>query len=80
MHPWSPLVSGQQLPVLRREGAEVVLVRHPGQSGQDVLQVRQGVLPVAFAGDDERVQDRRALPGVGVADKKPVLLVMRSYA
>ena len=80
MHPWSPLVSDGRLPVLGREGAEVVLVGHPGQPGKDVLQVRQGVFPVAFAGYDERVQDRRALPGFGMADKKPVLFVMRSYA
>src|ERR1700677_1321818 len=80
MHPRSPLVSEGRLPVLWREGAEVVLVRHPGQPGEDVLQVRQGVLAAAFAGDDERVQDRRALPGVGVADKEPVSQIMQDYA
>ena len=80
MHPWSPSVSRCRLPVLGREGAEVVPVRHPGQTGEDVLQVRERVFPVAFAGYDERVQDRRALPGFGMADKEPVLLVMRSYA
>lgn len=80
MHPWSPLVSDCRLPVLGREGAEVVLVGHPGQPGKDVLQVGHGILAAAFAGDDERVQDRRALPGVGVADKEPVLFVMCSYA
>ena len=80
MHPWSPLVSERGLPVLGREGAEVVLVGHPGQPGEDVLQVRQRVFPMAFAGDDERVQDRGALAGVGVADKEPVFLVMSSYA
>jgi hypothetical protein len=51
MYPWSPLVSDRRLPVLGREGAEVVLVRHPGQSGENVLQVRQGVFSMAFAGD-----------------------------
>src|ERR1700685_3349134 len=74
MHPWSPFVSERRLPVLWREGAEVVLVRHPGQSGEDVLQIRQGVFSMAFAGDDERVQDRGALPGVGMADEEPVFL------
>jgi len=80
MYPWSPLVSESRLPVLGREGSEVVLVRHPGQPGEDVLQVRQGVFPVSFAGDDERVQDRRALPGVRVADKEPVFLAYAGRA
>ena len=80
MHPWSPLVSERGLPALGRERVEVVLVGHPGQPGEDVLQVRQRVDAAAFAGDDERVQDRRALAGIGVADKEPVFLVMRSYS
>ena len=61
MHPWSPLDLGRRLPVFRREEAQVVPVRHPGQPREHILQVRQGILPVAFAGDDDRVQDRRAL-------------------
>src|SRR5580704_8355604 len=75
MYRWSPLscLELRRLPVGRGQGAEVVLVGHPGQPGKDVLEVRERILSVAFARDDQRVEDRRALAGVGVTDEEPVL-------
>jgi hypothetical protein len=73
MHPWSLFVSERRLPVLGREGAEVVLIRHPGQPSQDILQVRQRVFPMALTGDDKGVQDRGALPSVSVRPASPIV-------
>ena len=67
-------------PVDRSEGVQVVAVGEGGQPGEDVAHVGVRILSVALAGDDDRVDDGRALAGVGVAYKEPVLLVMRSYA
>ena len=41
---------------------------------QDVAQVREGVLTVPLAGDDERVDDGRPLARGRVPDEQPVLL------
>ncbi len=60
-----------RLPVGRCERCEVFLVSHPRQLSEDVFQVRQGILPVAFAGDDQGVEDRGALASVGMTDKQP---------
>ena len=60
--------SGNQTP------SNVSLPPQPAFSWSPILQVRQRVFPMAFAGYDEGVQDRRALAGVGVADKEPVFL------
>src|SRR5271165_1332766 len=65
------------LPVDRQQGVEVVLGGHSGQAAEDVAEVGHGVDAVALTGDDDRVDDRRALAGVGVADKQPVLLADR---
>jgi hypothetical protein len=73
MHQWSPKGSGR-LPVDGQERTQVVAIGHTGQAGEDVLEVRERILAVPLAGDDERVNDGRALAGVGVADKEPVLL------
>jgi hypothetical protein len=62
-----------RLPAVRRELAQVVLVGHAGQPGQEVAQVGERVFAVALAGDDQRVEDGRALAGVGMPDKQPVL-------
>jgi hypothetical protein len=40
------------LPVEWQELAEVVLIGHPRQAGEDVFEVRERVLAVALAGDD----------------------------
>ena len=44
------------------------------EAPEDVGEVRQGVLAVALAGDEQRVEDGRALAGAGMADEEPVLL------
>ena len=67
-------------PVDRSEGVQVVAVGEGGQPGEDIAHVGVRILSMALAGDDDRVDDRRALAGVGMAYKEPVLLVMRSYA
>jgi hypothetical protein len=57
-----------------RQWYEVVLIGHLGQASQHVTQIRQRVFAVALAGDDNRVNDRTALAGVGMANEQPVLL------
>ena len=69
-----------RLPVDWKQGVEVVLGGHPRQTCEDVAEVGQGIDPAALAGHDDRVHDRGAVAGVGVADEVPVFLVMRSYA
>ena len=49
------------------------MVGHRGQAGEDVAQVREGILAVALAGDEQRVDDGKAGSGVGVTDEEPVL-------
>jgi len=68
------------LPVDRRQSVQVEAVRQCGQPGEDVAQVGVGVFPMALAGYDDRVDDRGALAGVGMAYEEPVFLVMHSYA
>lgn len=51
-----------------------------GQAGEDVAQVGLGVDAPAAATFDQCVDDRAALPGVGVADEQPVLLADRCGA
>jgi hypothetical protein len=70
---------GRSLPLSWGESVEVVSGCHLRQASQDVAQVCEGIDPSALTGDDDRVDDRRALAGVGMADKKPILFVMRSY-
>ena len=54
--------------------AQIGAIGHERQTCEQILQVRQRVLAVALAGDDQRVEDRRTPAGVGVADEQPVLL------
>ena len=53
------------------------MVGHPGQAGEHVAEVGEGILAVTLAGDDEGVDDRRALAGVRMTDEEPVLLADR---
>jgi hypothetical protein len=62
----------------RREGVEVVPGGHGGEPAQDIAQVDQRIDLSPLAGDDDRVDDRGALAGVGVADEEPVFLFMAS--
>ena len=54
-------------PVRRRQCIQVVVIGHPRQAREDVLEVGQWILAMAFARDDERVEDRGALAGIGMA-------------
>ncbi len=62
------------LPAGRSERRQIVLIGQAGQAGEEVAQVGERVLAVALAGDDKGVEDGRALAGVGMPDKQPVLL------
>jgi len=68
------------LPVDGQQGVEVVLGGHAGQAAEDVAEVSHGVDASAPAGHHNRVDDGRALAGIGMAHEEPVFLVMRSYA
>ena len=61
-----------RLPEGRHECLQVILVGHHRQPGEDIPQVKQGIDSPAVAGNDDRVQDRGALAGLGMADKKPI--------
>ena len=65
-------------PAGRRERPQIVAVGHGGQTGEDITQIGQRIDPMAAAGDHQRVDDRGAITGIGMTDKKPVFLVMLS--
>ena len=73
MRQWSPSVLGR-LPVYGQQGAQVVLIGHARQVGEDILQVCQRIFAVALARHDQRVEDGRALARIGVPDEQPVFL------
>ena len=58
------------LPAGRGERRQIVLVGQAGQAGEEVAQVGERILAVALAGDDQGVEDGRALAGVGMPDKR----------
>jgi len=60
-------------PVARGERVQIDLIGHPRQAGEHVAQVGERVFAVPLARDNDRENDRRALAGVGVPDKQPVL-------
>src|ERR1017187_7184704 len=62
------------LPVCRGKGVQVVPGGHGGESGEDVPHVGQGIDASALAGYYDRVDDRRTLAGIGMADEEPVFL------
>ncbi len=62
-----------RLPHSRRESADVVAIGHLRQPSEDVPHVGHRVFAVSLAPDDQRVEYHRALAGVGVPDKQPVL-------
>ena len=67
-------------PTSRRQGAQVIPVGHAGQAGEHVPHVGQRVDAAALARYDDRVDDRRAIAGIGVTDEQKILFFMRSYA
>ena len=68
------------LPAGRCQGAQVIPVGHAGQAGEHVPHVGQRVDAAALARYDDRVDDRRAIAGIGVTDEQKILFFMRSYA
>src|ERR1039458_2950404 len=76
---WTLMVTNERtlrrrLPVDGQQDAQGVLGGHRRQTPEDVAQVRQRFDAAALAGDDDRVDDRGALAGIGVADEEPVFL------
>src|ERR1043165_1257975 len=64
----------RRLPVAGQQCVEVVAGGHARQLCEDITEVKVRIDTVALAGDDDGVDDRRALSGVGVADEEPVFL------
>lgn len=60
-------------PLRREQRVAVLLVGHAPQAAEHVAQVGERVLAVALAGVDQRVEHRRAMAGVGMADEQPIL-------
>jgi hypothetical protein len=63
-------------PVGRSERVQVVLIGHPRQTSEYVTHIGERIFAVTLTRDDDRVNDRGALAGVGVSDKKPVFFPM----
>ncbi len=61
-------------PVSRGERRRIVLIFQAGQAGEEVAQVGERFLAVMLAGDDQGVENRRALDGVVMPEKQPVFL------
>ncbi len=60
-----------ELPVDGQQGAEVVFGGHLGQTAEDIAEVCHGVDASALAGCNDRVDDGRALGGVGRTTRPP---------
>ena len=69
-----------RLPVGGGERVEVVLIGECRQPREDIAHISEGIMAVALAGDDDRVNDSGALAGIGMANEEPVLFVMLSSA
>src|SRR5581483_8639546 len=75
MDQWSPTscLKSHWLPVSRGQHAEIILVGHSRETHEDVFQIGEWVFAVSLTRHDQGVKDRRALAGVGVADKQAIL-------
>ncbi len=63
----------RRLPMGGQQRGEIVAIGHFRQASEDVAEVSKRILAVAAARDDERVDDRGALSGVGMTNEEPVL-------
>lgn len=64
---------GWGLPRAGQKRTEIILGGHRGQAREHVLQIGVRIVAAALAAHDERVDDRRAVAGVGLANEEPVL-------
>jgi hypothetical protein len=55
-------------------------VGHVRQASQDIAKVRVRIDSVPLTGGYQGVKDGAALAGLGVAEKQPVLFIMRIFA
>jgi len=63
-------------PLAGQQRTEVVAAGHSRQAREDISQVRERILTVTLARDDQRVEDRRTLTRLRMADKEPILFFM----
>ena len=68
----------RRLPPRGGERAQVIVIGHRWQPPEQIAHVDQRIDAAAPAGNDDRVNDGRALAGVGMPDEEPVFLVMAS--
>ena len=64
-----------RLPLRRGERRQVVAIGHRGQAREHVLEVGVGVDAAPLAGDHDRVDNGRAVTGVGMPYEKPVVFL-----
>ena len=50
----------------------MLVVEDPGVGGEDVLKIIFNVDPESLAADEDGVNDRGAVPGLGMTDEQPV--------
>jgi hypothetical protein len=62
----------------RRDDFGDLAVGHVRQAGKHLAKISVGIESTAAAAFDDGVDDGAALAGLGVADEKPVFLVMTS--
>ncbi len=70
---FSRLVRRRWFPVGRRQGGDVGLVRHRRKPVEEIFDLDERIDAVALARHDDRINNRRALARLGVADEQPVL-------
>ena len=69
-----------RLPVDGQQRSKIVLVRHGGQTREQIAQVRQGIFAVALTRDDQGLNNRGALTSVRVADEQPIFFANSRWA
>ena len=63
-----------RLPVFRQQRVQIVPIGYGRQAREDITQISVWIFAVPLTGHDDRVDDGRALAGIGMTDKEPVLL------
>ena len=61
---WIRSTALRGIPLGRQQQAEVLLIGHLGHPREDVPKISQRIMAMAPAGDEERADDSRAIPGI----------------
>ena len=64
------------LPRRGSQRREITPIGHREQPAEDIAHIREGIFPVALAGDDQRVDDRGTLAAPGCTMTRPFFLPM----